>query len=111
MCSFLESDDDDDDEGEKRCDDFSGKGGEKGDFSHELVHSMTKPVVFGGVCWAPVVTTQASAKGAASTKQWVVATLFDEDWCSGNLPVGVVIGGMQYCRLSRLFRTLVEDYK
>ena len=36
------------------------------------------------------MTTQASAKGVASTKQWVVATLFGGDWCFRNLPVGVV---------------------
>ena len=36
------------------------------------------------------MTTQASAKGAASTKRWVVATFLGGDWCFGNLPVGVV---------------------
>ena len=51
---------------------------------------MIIPIVFGGVCWAPVVTTQTSAKGATSTKQWVVAALFGGDWCFGNLPVRFV---------------------
>ena len=42
------------------------------------------------MCWTPVVTTRTSAKGAASTKRWVVATFLGGDWCFGNLPVGVV---------------------
>ena len=61
------------------------------------------------MCWAPVVTTQTSAKGAASTKRWVVAMLFGGDWCFGNLPVGVVseervsIGGLNcFERLSKV---------
>ena len=36
------------------------------------------------------MTTQASAKGAASTKRWVVATFLGGDWCFENLPVRVV---------------------
>ena len=43
------------------------------------------------MCGAPVVTTQTGTKGATSSKQWVVATLFDGDWCFGNLPVRVVL--------------------
>ena len=98
-CSFLVSDDDDD-ECKKCCNDFSGEGGEERNFSHEQVCSITKSIIFGGVCRAPVVTTRTSTKGAASTKQWVVAMLFDGDWCFRNLPVGVVskvcipIGGL-----------------
>ena len=55
-CSFSASCDDKD-EGEKGYNDFSGEGGEKVDFSHELARSITKPVVFGRMCWTPVVTT------------------------------------------------------
>ena len=43
------------------------------------------------MCGAPVVTTRTGTKGAASTKWWVVATLFGGDWCFGNLPVWVVL--------------------
>ena len=43
------------------------------------------------MCWTPVVATRASAKGAASTKRWVVATFLGGDWCFGNLPVRVVL--------------------
>ena len=42
------------------------------------------------MCGAPVVTTQAGTKGAASTKRWVVAMLFGGDWCFENLPVRIV---------------------
>ena len=37
------------------------------------------------------MTTRTSAKGAASTKWWVVATFLGGDWCFGNLPVRVVL--------------------
>ena len=101
MCSFSASKDDDD-KYDKQCDDFSSKCGEECDFGHEQACSITESVVFCRMCGAPVVTTQAGTKDAASTKQWVVAMLFGQDWCFRNLPVGVVsvellsAGGFNY---------------
>ena len=66
-----------------KSDDFGSEGSGEGDFSHRQACLVTIPVVFGGMCWTPVVTTRTSAKGAASTKWWVVAMLFGGDWCSG----------------------------
>ena len=53
--------------------------------------SITKSIILGRMCGAPVVTTQTGTKGAASTKWWVVAMSFGGDWCFRNLPVRVVL--------------------